>query len=157
TLVLAGLFPRLQDAQMVIFQGNVYDPSVGGSSATLGVEIGTLDGGPVTDAENNITTVKIKPALTRQYARASAVLLANIATATHGETVRDEALGSGNGAAFQSFPLKQKPLTYLPATDPEGLSSVQSTLLVTVNGVSWQEQPTLLESAPNAQEFTTNL
>ena len=48
-------------------------------------------------------------------------------------------------SAFQSYPLKKKPLTYLPSTDPEGLAAVENTLIVTVNGVRWKEEPTLLE------------
>src|SRR5262249_54543811 len=83
--------------------------------------------------------------------------MANVAAVTQGETVKDEVLGSSDGSAFQSYPLKKKPLTYLPSTDPEGLSAVKSTLNVIVNGVSWNEQPNLAESAPNAQDFTTTL
>jgi predicted phage baseplate assembly protein len=83
--------------------------------------------------------------------------MANVVDATQGETVRNEVLGSSDGSAFQSYQLKQKPLTYLPSTDPEGLAAVQSTLTVMVNLVRWNEQPTLLESSPNAQDFTTTL
>ena len=76
---------------------------------------------------------------------------------TQGETVKDEVLGSSNGAAFQSYTLKKSPVTYLPSSDPEGLSAVKSTLIVTVNGVAWIEQPNLAASAPDAQEFSTTL
>jgi predicted phage baseplate assembly protein len=69
--------------------------------------------------------------------------------------VKDEALGSSDGSALQSYPLKKQPLTYLPSTDPGSVSAVQSTLNVTVNGVQWREQPTLFESGPAAQDFTT--
>jgi predicted phage baseplate assembly protein len=111
----------------------------------------------VFDASQNITTVTLNKPLDSAYVLASAVLMANVAEVTHGETVQDEVLGSGDGSAFQTYRLKQKPLTYLPSTDPEGVAAVQSTLLVTVNGVQWRERPTLLESAPDAQEFTTTL
>src|SRR5262249_29030408 len=81
--------------------------------------------------------------------------MANVAAVTQGETVKDEVLGSSDGSAFQSFPLKKKPLTYLPAPDAEGLASVRSTLLVTVNGVRWDEKPTLLDSAADDAAYTT--
>jgi predicted phage baseplate assembly protein len=51
--------------------------------------------------------------------------------------------------------LKQQPLTYLTApTNSEG-TAVQSTLRVSVNGVLWQERPHLLDSAPDAEHYTT--
>ena len=157
TLILAGLLPRLRSGQTVILRGNLYDPSTTPPSQLPGSESAILRDPPILDLDNGITTVTLARPLSQQYTRAGAVLLANVVDATHGETVRDEVLGSGDGTAFQSFPLKQKPLTYLPSTDPEGLAVVQSTLLVTVNGVRWDERPTLVESAPNAREFTTTL
>ncbi len=157
TLILAGLYPHLQAGQSVIVQGNLYDPSTTTPSQTPSAESGILAGPPGLDPANNLTTVTLKQALARQYARAGAVLLANMVDATQGETVKDEVLGSGDGSAFQAFPLKQKPLTYLPSTDAEGLAAVTSTLRVSVNGVRWNERPTLLESAANAPDFTTSL
>ena len=68
------------------------------------------------------------------------VLLANVVTATQGETVRDEVLGSGDGTAYQTYPLKKSPLTYLPATDAQAAAAVESTLEVIVNGVLWEER-----------------
>ena len=83
--------------------------------------------------------------------------MANVVEVTQGETVKNEVLGSSSGAPFQSFALKKKPLTYIPSSDPEGLSAVQSTLLVTVNGVQWAERPNLVESAASAHDFATSL
>ena len=155
TLVLSGLYPKLLANQTVIVQGYLYDPSTVPPSQTLNAEAGILDGTPVLDAANNITTVTLKEPLDKQYARTGAILMANVVEATQGETVRDEILGSSDGSAFQSYPLKKNPLTYLPAQDNEGLAAVQSTLTVTVNGVRWDEAPTLLESAPDDQVYTT--
>jgi hypothetical protein len=84
-------------------------------------------------------------------------MMANVVEITQGETVRDEVLGSGSGGPFQAYALKKKPLTYLASSDPEGLSAVQSTLLVTVSAVQWTERPTLVDSAANASNFTTTL
>jgi predicted phage baseplate assembly protein len=157
TLVLAGLFPHLQPAQAVVFRGRLWDPLTGEATAVTGAESGILATAPSVDPDNAITTVTLEQPLARQYARAGAVLLANVVAVTHGETVRDEVLGSGDGTALQSFPLKQKPLTYVPSTAPESAAAVESTLVVTVNGVRWTERPTLVESGPEAQEFTTTL
>ena len=157
TLVLAGLFPLLQPGQTVVLRGSVWDPVASAATATVNDESAVLAGPPVVDAANAITTVTLEQPLVRQYARAGAVLLANVVEVAHGETVREEVLGSGDGTPLQSFPLKQKPLTYVPSSDPEAVAAVQSTLVVTVNGVRWNERPTLVGSSPDAQVFTTTL
>jgi predicted phage baseplate assembly protein len=157
TLILAGLFPNLQDGQAVVVQGNQFDPTGQQTTPTPLAEYHTLSGKPLLDSADNLTTVTLDKPLANQYARAGGVLLANVAAFTQGETVKDEILGSGNSTPLQSYPLKKTPLTYLPSTDPEGLSSVESTLTVTVNGVRWQEQPSLVASAPADQVFTTTL
>jgi predicted phage baseplate assembly protein len=157
TLKLAGLYPQLQKGQTVILQGKLWDSATNAPTQISNAESRILDGPPVLDANNSITTVTLNKPLDKQYVLASAVLMANVVEVTHGETVKDEVFGSGDGSPFQTYRLKQKPLTYLPSTDPEGVAAVQSTLLVTVNGVQWSERPTLLESAADAQEFTTTL
>ena len=74
-----------------------------------------------------------------------AVLNANVARATHGET-KAEVLGSGDGSkAFQKFVLKQKPLTYVSAATPTGL---ETTLKVRVNDVLWEEASTFFKLPP---------
>lgn len=153
-LILDGLYPQLGAGQTVVLQGTLYDPNANPPSAVINAEAAILAEAPMIDTANNITTVKLKTALAESYVRAGAVLLANIVEATQGETVRDEVLGSGNGSAFQMFKLKKNPLTYLPAQDAEGLSAVESTLLVTVNGARWKERRTLFDSLPDGQDFT---
>lgn len=153
TLILAGLFPNLMDGQAVVIQGVLFGSTDGSTVA----EYRLLTGPPLQDAADNLTTVKLNKPLKNQYIRSTTVLLANVVAITQGETVKDEVLGNGNAKPFQTFALKKKPLTYLPSTDPEGLSAVASTLIVTVDGVRWTEQPTLLESGPDAREFTTTL
>jgi len=157
TLILAGQFPNLQDGQAVVVQGNQFDPTGQQTTPTPLAEFHTLSGKPLLDSADNLTTVKLDKPLANQYARAGAVLLANVVAFTQGETVKDEILGSGDATPLQSYALKKEPLTYLPSTDPQGLSAVQSTLIVTVNGVRWQEQPTLVASASTDQVFTTTL
>ncbi|HEX5885110.1 MAG TPA: putative baseplate assembly protein [Pyrinomonadaceae bacterium] len=153
-LILDGLYPQLTAGQTVVLQGTLHDPDANPPTAITNAEAAILAEAPIIDTANNITTVTLKTPLAEKYVRAGAVLLANIVEATQGETVKDEILGSGNGAAFQTFKLKKSPLTYLPAEDAEGLSAVESTLLVTVNGVRWKERPTLFDSPPDGQDFT---
>jgi uncharacterized phage protein gp47/JayE len=151
TLILDGLFPKLKADQAVAIKG----PEDGGDPEILLMEVGALQGPPAVDEAHNVTTVTLKKALTRSYVRSGSVLLANLVGVTQGESVREEILGNGNGTAFQTFKLKNSPLTYLPATDPEGLSAVESSLTVTVNRVAWQEQPTLLGGSASDQTYRT--
>src|SRR6478752_5056295 len=151
TLILDGLFPKLKADQAVAIKG----PEDGGDPEILLMEMGALQGPPVVDEPHNVTTVTLKKALTRSYVRSGSVLLANLVGVSQGESVREEILGSGNGTAFQTFKLKNVPLTYLAATDPDGLSAVESSLAVTVNRVAWEEEPTLLGGLPSDQTYRT--
>lgn len=157
SLALAGIHTLLQDGQTVVLQGNLFDPASNSASPTVAAEAAILDGAPQPDQVKGVTIVNLKQGLTNQYSIASCVLLANVAGINQGQTVNDEILGSGDSTAFQSYPLKKTPLTYLPSTDPEGLSAVDSTLTVSVNGVAWSEQPNLATSAPGDSVFVTTL
>jgi hypothetical protein len=77
----------------------------------------------------------------------------NVATATHGESVIDEVLGSGDAArAFQRFTLRRPPLTYVQAPTASG---GESTVRIFVNEVQWQEVPTLFGHGPRDRVFAT--
>ena len=156
-LILAGIHSQLHAGQAVILQGNQIDSTANPPTTILAAESSTLDRTPEFDLVYDLTTVTLKSPLAKEYVRASCSLLANVVEVTHGETVKDEVLGSSDGSAFQSYPLTQGPLTYQLSTNPESVSAVESTLLVTVNGVRWTEQPTLVKSAPHEKDFTTNL
>ena len=156
-LILQGVQSQLQSGQTVVIKGSVFDPNAAVATAEQAAESCIIDGPPVPDTANNVTRIKLKTPLVNTYVLTSCSLLGNIVEVTQGETVKDEVLGSSDGSAFQSYSLKKKPLTYLPSTDPEGLAAVKSTLTVIVNGVAWNEQPNLVQSAPNAQDFTTRL
>jgi hypothetical protein len=85
----------------------------------------------------------------------SAVLLGNVARASHGETVKEEIMGGGDASAiFQRLTLKKKPLTFVPSAGPGGLAS---TLRVLVDRVLWNDVPSLYEQAPTAQVHTTRI
>ena len=85
---------------------------------------------------------------------ASARLSGNVVSASHGETVSNEVLGSGDASqAFQNFTFQKQPLTYVPGSGPDG---VVSSLSVRVNGLLWQEVPGLYEQPANAQAYSTS-
>ena len=82
---------------------------------------------------------------------ATAYLLGNVAAASHGETVRAEVLGDGDASTrFQRFPLKKKPLTYVPSAKAGG---TESSLEVLVGGIRWDEVPGLYGRGSTAQEY----
>lgn len=86
---------------------------------------------------------------------ASAVLLGNVAPASHGETVRREVLGDGDASQiFQRFSLKKELLTRVPGAVPGG---IESTLQVLVNGVLWDEKPTLFGAGPRDQIYVSRM
>lgn len=84
---------------------------------------------------------------------ATAYVHANVALASHGETVRGEVVGNGDAAAaFQRLELAKHPLTYVPSARPGG---VESSLQLLVQGVRWDEAPVLYGQPPTAQVFET--
>ncbi|MHC1767284.1 MAG: putative baseplate assembly protein [Verrucomicrobiia bacterium] len=94
------------------------------------------------------------PPLAFLYDRATVSIAANVAEATHGETVT-ELLGSGSGSEpNQSFELKHAPVTYLRSNQPGG---AESTLQIRVNNLLWHEVPTLFGRRSDERVFTTEL
>lgn len=85
----------------------------------------------------------------------TALLLGNVAAASHGESVDDEVLGDGDAAlAFQHFDLQKKPLTRVSSAAPGG---TDTTLQVRVNGVAWSEVANLFGQKSDARVYTTRL
>lgn len=84
------------------------------------------------------TTLSFRRALDHSYGRDSVTINANVALATHSETVR-ESLGSGDtGGLFQRLALRQSPFTYVSSDAPGG---AQLTLEVRVNDLLWRDAP----------------
>lgn len=91
--------------------------------------------------------------LSNVFDRLSVKLNANVVLSTHGETVSNEVLGSGDASkSYQSFKLKQSPLTYTSADTPSG---GESTLQLYVNGIRWSEVPTLFGHSPRERIYIT--
>jgi len=95
------------------------------------------------------TVVTLAESLEHQHDRGEMSIFANVARATHGETVH-QILGDGNAKPFQSFELKHAPLTYVPSEDPSGAAS---TLEVRVNEVLWHEVRSQYGSKPDERTF----
>jgi hypothetical protein len=109
------------------------------------------DGADYLSSDRDRTTIELRDPLQNSYDRTTVAINANVARATHGETVRDEALGSGDGArANQHFALKKPPLTYVSAPTATG---AKSTLDVYVNGVLWQEASSLFDLDDRSQSY----
>jgi hypothetical protein len=97
------------------------------------------------------TCIQLQSNLTNCYDRRATTVNANVGLATAGQSVT-EVMGNGNASAVdQGFTLRQSPLTYVQASTPTGMQTLQ----VRVNGVAWQEVPTLYQEAPTAQVFAT--
>lgn len=97
--------------------------------------------------------LRIDPPLPRgvELVRDSVVVHANIALASHGETVA-ELLGAGDASqAFQSFELKHLPITYRAAENEAG---ARAEITLRVSNVAWQEKPTLYGASPTDQAYT---
>jgi hypothetical protein len=97
--------------------------------------------------------VGIEPALPR--VEGPLTLMGNIAEASHGETQRQDALGSGNAARpFQSFPVPPGEITHLPQAT--GIRPVPQVDL-RVDGVLWQEVPHLYGRGVKERAYTLRL
>jgi hypothetical protein len=101
-------------------------------------EVATIQA-PPDDEEHPILT--LQEPLQQSYDPATVKVYANVVEATHGETVSEETLGGGDGAATnQSFALGKPPLTHVAAAVPSG---VDSALKVYVNQMEWTQVPSL--------------
>jgi predicted phage baseplate assembly protein len=95
--------------------------------------------------------LEITPPLPFSLLRASVVVHANVALASHGESVF-QILGAGNASqSFQRFELQQLPLTYRAAGNEIGAAAE---LAVRVGDVTWKELPTMYPAAPTERAFT---
>ncbi|MDP5337490.1 MAG: putative baseplate assembly protein, partial [Nodularia sp. (in: cyanobacteria)] len=107
---------------------------------------------PLNDQLQPILT--LTKALENSYDPATTVIYANVISATHGETI-EEVLGSGDGTlSNQRFILNKPPLTYISATTPNG---AKTTLELFVDGVRWQEVPSLYGLNHLDQNYITRI
>ncbi len=115
-------------------------------------EVATVQKAEHVLTKEGFTRLVLELPLANSYLRQTVRINANVALATHGETVR-EVLGGGDASrAFQRFTLRQPPLTYTGAATPTGS---QTTLTVRVNGLLWQEVPAFYGHGPDERIYVT--
>lgn len=78
----------------------------------------------------------------------------NTISASRGERVDNEILGSGNASlSNQTFKLKKKPLTYLSNPTADNEQGISSTLKLYVNGIEWKEVANFYGKKPHERVF----
>lgn len=109
-------------------------------------------------ADNVLTDGRSVLRFTTQFAgrflRDTVTMNANVAEATHGETVT-ETLGDGDATVpFQTFRLKAAPLTHVSARTETGMAPA---LEVRVDGVLWTEVPDFRDSGRDDRVYILRL
>ncbi len=120
---------------------------------------GTSDGGQVIQqtqiAQVAGASVTLANDLSAPMDRESVRIAGNVVLATHGETVADEVLGSGDGTASnQRFTLRKPNLTHVAAKTPSG---VADSLEIRVDGVLWTEVPSLYPAGPHDRVYVVRI
>lgn len=78
----------------------------------------------------------------------------NVITASRGQTVLNEILGSGNASVTnQTFKLQKKPLTYHISPTADNDNSVSNSLTVYVNDIKWAEVKNFYNAKENDQVY----
>lgn len=146
TILLETFSEHLAPGQSIIVSGLGEDGMPISELATVAAVPGA-----VTKVDGR-SQIELSGDLEFSYVRASVRINANVAPATHGESVR-EVLGSGNaGTMSQRFALKQTPVTHVAAGTESGRAT---TLAVRVNDLLWAEVPTLIGHGPRDRVFAT--
>ncbi|MDX6694824.1 MAG: hypothetical protein QOF02_2427 [Blastocatellia bacterium] len=144
SLTLDRAYLGLKKGQKVILTGERADLRGEIVSETRELKEVLLEGG--------FTVLVFDKSLAYNFVRSTLQINANVAAATHGESVA-EVLGSGDGSkAFQSFTLRQPPLTYVSANTPSG---AESTLEIRVDDLLWHEVPTFYGRGPDERIYVT--
>lgn len=141
---LDQFYPDLSKGKAVLFSGEIHEEGV------YMEEIKILN--EVYYVGDNFTRLVFDQPLAYPYVRNTVTINANVAMATHGETVQ-EVLGSGDASTpFQKFVLKHNPLTYTSADTPTG---TETSLSVRVNDILWKEVPSLYGRGPEERIYIT--
>jgi hypothetical protein len=147
--VTSELSPTLEPGDPMILTAPVEAPQDGKAPGVFLLEgndtIGTEISGAI-EFDNRVLT----PSPPLSVALAAPVkVYGNVVSATQGQTVNAEVMGSGDASqASQSFKLKKSPLTYSPGVDaPIGA------LRVYVDRLLWSEVPSFFGVPPDAQVY----
>lgn len=148
-LRLEGLLPLLEPGRAVIVSGPAHDaaPELERDDPELEF-LGEVAIVERMDHAADHTRLVLEAPLAHVYDRRRSLIFGNVARATHGKTTT-EVIGSGDGSKrFQSFSLRQRPLTHVSTR--EGTSS---TLTVRVRGVAWSAVNSTLGLGPDARVY----
>ena len=149
-IVLDRLVSDLVKDQMLIVSGK---PKSSDKDDVTVYEVAFIKALPPPDRDH--TTLTLRDPLANYYDRTTVTINANVARATHGETVQNEVLGNGNGAQpNQRFTLQKPPLTYVTAPTASGGAT---TLELRVNDLLWQEVPSLYGLQANSRAYSVRL
>lgn len=140
---------ELDTAELDLFPGKTI--ALTGERADLA---GVVESEILTLADNRMngghSVLRFDRPLLRRYRRETVTLNANVAEATHGETV-SEILGDGDATQkFASFALKSKPLTHVSAKSPTGMAP---SLEVRVDGVLWSRVDDFRDAGPDDRVY----
>lgn len=137
-LVVEEIVPDLEAGRRLLLGGELADVPGAVDHEELVLAGALQDGGT--------TRLTLTQAVKNLYRRETVRVHANVAAATHGES-RREVLGSGDaGRPFQSFTLREGPLTYTSAPVASG---GESSLEVRVGGVRWREAEDFFHLGPD--------
>ena len=148
SLVVAASDPPLPPGRRILLRGRERDQET--DTVTDEVTIVATDVVACSVAADGTTMTLTVTGPLPPFARQGLVVLGNVATATHGESVA-QVLGSGSGrASFTAFRPRRAPLTYVRATTPGG---ARAELTVRVDGVQWQEIESLADAGPGDRVY----
>jgi hypothetical protein len=110
---------------------------------------------PHVDPAISVSQLTLVAGLQRTYRRDSVTIFGNVTAATQGETVA-EVLGAGDASKpYQTFTLRQPPLTFVRSdSSPTG---AVSTLVLRVDGLRWDEVPFFYGRGPAERVYTTRI
>jgi Baseplate J-like protein len=167
-LELDNLYRGLEAGRWVIVEGERTDILATKSSGVIAAELAMIaevihgvvsvkTWNPVHIGDTNAlpgdtlhTFIRFAEPFKYQFRRDTVKIYGNVVKATHGET-KLEILGAGDASkSFQTFALRQPPLTYLAAATAAG---AESTLELRVNGVAWHEAPYLTRLKPTDRNY----
>ncbi|MCC7362766.1 MAG: putative baseplate assembly protein [Dehalococcoidia bacterium] len=144
TFALEGELADLPVGRAVVVTGR---PHGAPADAPLLSELAEVKSVTVSGAYTTLTLAK---ALATVFDRQSVTINANVARATHGETV-SEVLGSGDARQpYQRFTLRAGPLTQLAAANPRGAAP---SLEVRVGDLRWTNVPFLYGQPAGARVY----
>ena len=139
-----GTLTTLQTTDITLYPATDEDPTIS--------EVGKINLPP---NDQQLSLLILDKPLQHGYDPATVIIYGNIVEATHGETVSEEILGSGDGTiANQRFELQKPPLTFISAATPSG---AESTLKVYVNDVEWHQADSLYSLDKTTQSYIMRL